>query len=203
MAMITLDLEGVLVPEIWIAVAERTGIPELRLTTRDIADYDELMRHRLSQLEQHGLRMSDITAVIAGIEPMPGARHFLGWVREHHQLIILSDTFSQFAGPLMRQLDWPTLFCHDLVVREDRIVDYRLRLPDQKRAAVRALHQLNFQVIAAGDSLNDLAMLDEADAGFFFRPPAGLPERFPQHPVATEYHELRALIEEAVTTLRR
>jgi phosphoserine / homoserine phosphotransferase len=193
-----LDLEGVLVPEIWIGFAERTGIAELRLTTRDEPDYDKLMRRRLEILAAHRLGLPDIQEVIAGMGPLPGAREFLDWLRERMQVLILSDTFYPFAAPLMRQLGWPTLLCHTLDVAPDgRIVDYRLRQRDPKRKAVRALHELNFRVIAAGDSYNDMAMLEEADAGILFRPPDNVVREFPQFPVTRSYEELRAAFEDA------
>ena len=198
MEIACLDLEGVLVPEIWINVAERTGIEELRLTTRDMPDYDELMKRRLGVLERHGLGLADIQKVIASMAPLEGARDFIAWLREHFQVIILSDTFYDFAEPLMRQLDWPTLFCHALEIEADgRIANYRLRQPDQKREAVRALHGLRFRVIAAGDSYNDTTMLAEADAGILFRPPDNVIREFPEFPVTTTYDELRAAFSEA------
>ncbi|MFM7686562.1 MAG: bifunctional phosphoserine phosphatase/homoserine phosphotransferase ThrH, partial [Actinomycetota bacterium] len=169
--IVTLDLEGVLVPEIWIAVAERTGIPELRRTTRDEPDYDVLMKGRLEILDRNGLTMSLISDVIGGLSPMEGARDFLDELRHRTQVVILSDTFEQFGAPLMRHLGMPTILCHQLVVHEDRIVDYRLRMPDQKRHAVEALQGLNYRVVAAGDSYNDTAMLSAADAGFLFHAP--------------------------------
>jgi phosphoserine/homoserine phosphotransferase len=188
-----LDLEGVLVPEIWINVAERTGIEELRLTTRDIPDYDQLMRRRLEILERNQLGLPDIQEVIGGMSPLEGAGDFLGWLRERFEVIILSDTFYDFAEPLMRQLGWPTLFCHSLDIdARGRIADYRLRQADQKRQAVMALRGLNFRVIASGDSYNDTSMLSEADAGILFRPPENVIHEFPQFPVTTEYPELRA-----------
>ncbi len=187
-----LDLEGVLVPEIWIAVAERTGIEELRLTTRDIADYDELMGHRLRVLDQHGLTLSDIQDVIATLRPLDGALDFLNELRAKYQVIILSDTFAEFAQPLMRQLGWPTLFCHRLEVTDDRIVGYQLRLADQKRRSVEALQGLNFTVLAGGDSFNDLSMLGQADKGVLFCPPDGLPEAHPELPVARDYATMMA-----------
>jgi phosphoserine/homoserine phosphotransferase len=192
--IVTLDLEGVLVPEIWIAVAERTGIAELRRTTRDEPDYDILMRGRLQLLDQHGLTMSMIADVIGGLAPLDGALEFLDELRARTQVLLLSDTFEQFGRPLMRQLGMPTLLCHRLVVENDRIVDYALRMPDQKRCAVAALHALNYRVIAAGDSYNDTAMLAEADAGFLFHAPANIIEQFPQFPAVHEYDELLALI---------
>lgn len=199
--VVCLDLEGVLVPEIWIAVAERTSIPELRLTTRDVANYDELMAHRLRTLDEHGLRLSDITDVIATLEPMPGALDFLTELRSRHQVIILSDTFAEFAHPLMRQLAWPTLFCHNLVVDDDRIVGYRLRMPDQKRSSVAALQGLNFTVLAAGDSNNDLTMLRQADAGVLYCPPQKVIEANPDLPVTWEYEALSARFDDELTRL--
>lgn len=188
--VVTLDLEGVLTPEIWIAVAEKTGVDELKLTTRDIPDYDELMTGRLKHLRQHGLTLSAIQDTIASLCPLDGAREFLDELRESTQVIILSDTFAEFAAPLMRQLGWPTLFCHRLEVADDRVTDYRLRLPDQKRETVRALKGLNFQVIAAGDSFNDIAMLSEADHGFLFRAPDAIQRQFPQFPPMDRYDDL-------------
>ena len=192
--IVTLDLEGVLVPEIWIAVAERTGIEALRRTTRDEPDYDVLMRSRLRLLDENGLTMSMIADVIGGLEPLDGAREFLDELRHRTQVLLLSDTFEQFGQPLMRQLGVPTLLCHRLVVENDRIVDYTLRMNDQKRQAVRAFHSLNYRVIAAGDSYNDTAMLAEADAGFLFHAPANIIEQFPQFPAVQEYDELLDLI---------
>jgi phosphoserine/homoserine phosphotransferase len=186
-----LDLEGVLVPEIWINVAQKTGITELRLTTRDISDYDLLMKRRLAILDQHGLTLRDIQSVIATMAPLEGAGEFLSWLRERCQVVILSDTFSEFALPLMRQLAYPTIFCNRLEVDErGRIVNYHLRQPDQKRQSVIALKSLRFRVIAAGDSYNDTAMLAAADVGIFFRPPAAIIKEFPQFPVTQTYEEL-------------
>jgi phosphoserine/homoserine phosphotransferase len=186
-----LDLEGVLVPEIWINVAERTGIPELRITTRDEPDYDALMKKRLAILEHRGLGLPDIQAVIACVEPLEGARAFLDELRERFQVMILSDTFYEFAAPLMRQLGFPTLLCHRLVTdARGRITDYRLRMPDQKRRAVEAFQSLRFRVIAAGDSYNDTSMLGAADAGILFRPPDNVIREFPQFPVTHTYDEL-------------
>lgn len=191
MQIACLDLEGVLVPEIWINVAERTGIKELRVTTRDISDYDVLMRQRLRILDEHGLKLADIQQVIAGMGPLPGAHEFLNRLREKFQVIILSDTFYDFAAPLMKQLGHPTLLCHRLKIDANgRVADYHLRMPDQKREAVKALHNLKFKVIAAGDSYNDTAMLAEADAGILFRPPQNVIDEFPQFPVTTTYSEL-------------
>jgi len=187
-----LDLEGVLVPEIWISVAQKTGIGELRLTTRDISDYDLLMKQRLAILEQHRLTLRDIQSVIAAMAPLEGAGEFLGWLRERCQVVILSDTFSEFALPLMRQLAYPTIFCNRLEVDESgRIVNYHLRQPDQKRQSVIALKSLRFRVVAAGDSYNDTSMLAAADAGIFFRPPATIIQEFPQFPVTQTYGELK------------
>ena len=190
--LVTLDLEGVLIPEVWIAVAERTGIDGLTRTTRDEPDYDVLMRYRLDLLAQHGLTMSLIEDVISGLEPLDGAEAFLDELRSHTQVIILSDTFEQFAKPFMRQLGWPTVFCHRLVVSDDRIVDYRLRQPDQKRKSVQAFHGLNYRVFAAGDSYNDTTMLSEADTGFLFRAPDNVIDEFPQFSAFTEYDDLLA-----------
>ena len=191
--MACLDLEGVLVPEIWINVAEATGIGELRLTTRDIADYDLLMKRRLAILDRHHLRLPDIQAVIGKMAPLEGAMEFLGWLRERCQVIILSDTFDQFAHPLMKQLGWPTLFCNTLEVDQSgRITNYHLRLPEQKRQSVTALKSLRFNVVAVGDSYNDTSMLAEAEAGILFRPPDTIIKEFPQFPVTRTYPELKA-----------
>ncbi len=192
--VVTLDLEGVLVPEIWIAVAERTGIEALRRTTRDEPDYDVLMQGRLEILDANGLTMSLVEEVIAGLEPLQGARAFLDELRSLTQVIILSDTFEQFARPLMRHLGMPTILCHRLDVADDRIVGYRLRQPDQKRCAVEALHGLQYRVIAAGDSYNDTSMLGAADHGFLFHAPANVIEEFPQFPAVDEYDDLMRLI---------
>jgi phosphoserine/homoserine phosphotransferase len=187
-----LDLEGVLVPEIWINVARTTGIEALRRTTRDEPDYDKLMRGRLAILDEHGLKLPDIQKVIAGMQPLDGAREFLEWLRGSFQVIILSDTFYEFAAPLMAQLDHPCLFCNSLVVDESgRIRDYRLRIRDGKRKAVMALKLLNFEVAAAGDSYNDTTMLDEADTGILFRPSEAVVRDFPQFAVTQTYDEMR------------
>ncbi|HAS10176.1 MAG TPA: bifunctional phosphoserine phosphatase/homoserine phosphotransferase ThrH [Acidimicrobiaceae bacterium] len=188
--LVTLDLEGVLVPEIWVAVADRTGIDALRRTTRDEPDYDVLMRYRLDVLDEHGLTMSLVQDVIAGLEPLPVAKAFLDELRARTQVIILSDTFEQFAAPLMRQLGMPTVFCHRLVVEDDRIVDYRLRQPDQKQCSVKAFQSLEYKVIAAGDSYNDTTMLGAADVGFLFRAPENVIAEFPQFRAMTGYDEL-------------
>jgi phosphoserine/homoserine phosphotransferase len=192
MEIACLDLEGVLVPEIWIGFAEKTGIDELASTTREIPDYDVLMKQRLTLLDQHGLGLPDIQEVISTMAPMPGAKEFIDWLKKRFQIIILSDTFYEFSQPLMRQLDFPTLFCHRLVADENgRIVDYKLRQKDPKRQSVKALHGLNFRVIASGDSYNDTTMLDEADVGILFRAPANVIEEFPQYPAVESYEELR------------
>jgi phosphoserine/homoserine phosphotransferase len=188
--IVTLDLEGVLVPEVWIAVADRTGIGALSRTTRDEPDYDVLMRYRLDLLAEHGLTMQLVQDVIAGLEPLPGARTFLDELRRRTQVIILSDTFEQFAAPLMVQLGMPTVLCHRLVVEHDRIADYRLRQPDQKRCAVEAFQRLRYKVIAAGDSYNDTSMLAAADAGFLFHAPANVIAEFPQFPAVDDYDDL-------------
>lgn len=188
-----LDLEGVLVPEVWINVAERTGIEALRRTTRDEPDYDKLMRYRLDILAEHGLGIREIQDVIGDMEPLPGAAEFLDWLRERFPVFILSDTFYEFAAPLMRQLGWPTLLCHQLEIDEaGRVAGYRLRIDDPKRRAVNALRDLNFATIATGDSYNDTSMLSAADAGILFRPPDNVIRDFPQFPVATTFEEMRA-----------
>ncbi|MEM7405258.1 MAG: bifunctional phosphoserine phosphatase/homoserine phosphotransferase ThrH [Pseudomonadota bacterium] len=193
MEVACLDLEGVLIPEIWINVAERTGIEGLKVTTRDIADYDELMTYRLQILDEHNITLPEIQAVIDTLSPLDGAADFLNWLRERFQVLILSDTFYQFASPLMRQLGWPTLFCHKLEVDvRGKIKDYTLRMPDQKRASVEALRQIEFRTIAAGDSYNDTTMLGAADAGILFCPPDNVVREFPQFPVTRNYDELRS-----------
>jgi phosphoserine/homoserine phosphotransferase len=190
--VVCLDLEGVLVPEIWINVAVKTGIEDLKITTREMPDYDKLMKQRLEILDRHGLKIGDIQEVIAKMGPLDGAPEFLAWLRERCQLIILSDTFYQFAQPLMRQLGFPTLFCNQLEIDGGgRIVNYHMRMQDPKKHAVAALKTLNFFTMAAGDSYNDTAMLGEADVGVFFRPPEHLPKEFPQFPVTQNYGELR------------
>ncbi len=197
------DLEGVFTPEIWIAVAGATGIAGLRRTTRDEPDYDKLMRQRLQILEEHGLTLKDIQEVIAGLEPLPGAREFLGWMRSQAPVIILSDTFYEFAAPLMAKLAHPTLFCNSLEVdARGMIMDYHLRIRDGKREAVQALKQIHFRVIAAGDSYNDTTMLAAADHGILFRPPANVADEFPQFPVVTEYEALHGLIESLLAQSR-
>ncbi len=196
--IVALDLEGVLVPEVWIAFALQTGIEKLKLTTRDIPDYDELMQGRLEVLNANGLTLSAIQEVIGTLSPLEGARGFLDELRSFTQVIILSDTFEEFAKPLMRQLGWPTIFCHRLEVEEDRIVRYRLRQPNQKQKAVAAFHSLNYQVVAAGDSFNDITMLQEADAGFLFRAPENVKAQFPQFPAVEDYAVLLQRIREAI-----
>jgi len=189
-----LDLEGVLLPEIWIKFAEKTGIEELKLTTRDIPDYDKLMQGRLSILREKNLKIQDIQNVIATLSPLDGAVDFLNWLKSEFQVIILSDTFYQFAGPLMKQLSYPTLFCHNLIINDEGvIVDYKLRQQDQKTKAVKALQSLNLQVISAGDSYNDTGMLQQADGGILFCPPQRVIDEFPQFPVARNYEEFKQL----------
>jgi phosphoserine/homoserine phosphotransferase len=187
-------MEGVLTPEIWIAVAEKTGIPELRRTTRDEPDYDKLMRGRLKILDQHGLKLSDIQQVIGTLRPLEGAKEFLDELRSRVQVLILSDTFEQFATPFLRQLGWPTLLCHRLVVQQDRIVDYKLRVPEQKQRTVAALKLLNYHVIAGGDSFNDTAMLGEAHVGILFRAPDNVKQQFPQFKAIEAYADLMQII---------
>jgi len=187
-----LDLEGVLIPEIWIAFAQETGIDALRATTRDIPDYDVLMKQRLAILDEHQLKIDDIQRVIATLSPLPGAADFLNWLRERFQVIILSDTFYEFSEPLMRQLGWPTLFCHRLITDADgRVVDYKLRQRDPKRASVQALHSLNYRVIAAGDSYNDTTMLGEADVGILFHAPDNVIAEFPQFTAVHDFDTLK------------
>ncbi len=203
MQVVCLDLEGVLVPEIWIEFSRRTGIAEFSRTTRDEPDSDRLMRFRLDLRAKHRLKLSDIQRVIEGMGPMAGAREFLDDLRTRYQVFILSDTFYEFASPLMRQLGWPTLMCHRLEIDgEGRVSNYRLRMPDQKRAAVNALKALNYQVMAAGDSYNDTAMLGAADAGFFYHPPASIAQQFPQFPVTMSYGELAKAFDAAAARLR-
>jgi phosphoserine/homoserine phosphotransferase len=193
--IVCLDLEGVLVPEIWIAFAERTRIPELRATTRDIADYDVLMKQRLRILDERGLGLREIQAVIAGLSPLEGAADFLNWLRERFQVVILSDTFYEFSQPLMRQLGWPTLLCHRLVVDESgKVTGYALRQKDAKRQCVKAFRQLNFRVTAVGDSYNDTAMLAEADTGILFRAPDNVIAEFPQFPSVQSYEVLKQVL---------
>lgn len=198
MELACLDLEGVLVPEIWIAFAERTGIDELRATTRDVPDYNVLMKQRLKLLDRHNLKIGDIQDVIGTLEPLPGAIDFIGWLRERFQVIILSDTFYEFSEPLMRQLHWPTLFCHRLVVDDTgRVVDYKLRQEDPKRASIKALHSLKYRVLAAGDSYNDTTMLGEADVGFLIHAPDNVIKEFPQFKAVDSLDQLKQAFVEA------
>jgi phosphoserine/homoserine phosphotransferase len=197
-SIVTLDMEGVLTPEIWIAVAEKTGIPELRRTTRDEPDYDKLMHGRLAILDNHGLSLSDIQQVIGTLHPLDGGKEFLDELRSFVQVVILSDTFEQFAAPLLRQLGQPTLLCHRLVVENDRIVDYQLRIREQKREAVAAFKRMNYHVISAGDSYNDTAMLLEANVGFLFRAPENVKKGFPQFKAVDRYADLTKLIRGAM-----
>jgi len=190
-----LDLEGVLIPEVWQGVAALTGIDALNKTTRDIPVYEELMNHRLRILAEHDIRMSAIEGVVTGLAPLPGAGEFLNWARERFQVAIISDTFYQFAQPLMRQLGFPTLLCHTLVVEDDRIAGYSIRQSDPKRASVRALKSLRYTVLAAGDSYNDIPMLEEADAGFFYQAPDQVRDDYPQYQAAESYEELKRLLE--------
>jgi phosphoserine/homoserine phosphotransferase len=199
MNIVCLDLEGVLIPEIWINFADKVGVEELRATTRDIPDYDELMRFRLDLCSKHGFKIQDIAQVIDSLSPLAGAKEFLDRLRADHQLLILSDTFQEFAVPMMRQLDWPTIFCHELLIDVDgTIMDYKLRKADHKAETVKRLHELNFNVVAAGDSYNDTTMLAEAEQGILFCPPKNVIDEFPQFPVATSYEELRAEIDSAI-----
>ncbi len=187
-------MEGVLTPEVWIAVAEHMAVPELRRTTRDEPDYDKLMHYRIGLMDRHGITLSKIQEVIGTLPLLPGAREFLEELRQRTQVIILSDTFEQFAQPFLRQMGWPTLFCHRLVVANDRITGYELRMPDQKRHSVAALQSLNYNVVAAGDSFNDTSMLSQADHGFLFHAPENVVRQFPQFPAIGKYPELLAHI---------
>ena len=202
MQIICLDLEGVLIPEIWIAFAEKTGIDELRATTRDVPDYDELMQQRLGLLAKYNLKLDAIQSVIEELEPLTGAKEFLDRLRQDYQVIILSDTFYEFAQPFMAQLKWPTLFCHRLDVSDDgEVKNYLLRQQDPKRESVKALKQLRYSVFAAGDSYNDTTMLAEADAGFLFRAPANVIEEFPQYASTDDYNTLRRFFDEVARQL--
>lgn len=202
MHILCLDLEGVLVPEIWIGVAQRTGIDALRATTRDIPDYDELMQQRLRILDEHDIRLNVIQDVIAAMGPLDGAKDFLDWARARFQVFIVSDTFYEFGMPLMEQLGMPTLLCHRLSIDENgRIADYHLRQADPKRKTIQALHSLHYRIIAAGDSYNDVTMLSEADAGILFRAPDNVIAEFPQYPATEAYAELRQAILEAESAL--
>ena len=199
MHIVCADLEGVFVPEIWINVAERTGIEELRLTTRDISDYDVLMKKRIGILKTNNLKLNDITEVIDTMEPLKGALEFINWLRSVTQIIILSDTFVQFAGPLMRKLGWPTLFCHTLSIDSDGyIIGYNLRQQESKRGAVEALKNLNFKVIAVGDSYNDITMLKAADKGILFHPPDNVKDEFPEFQVSFGYDSLKTIISDTL-----
>lgn len=203
MNVVCLDLEGVLVPEIWIEFAKKTGIEELKLTTRDISDYDVLMKKRIAILKENGLKLKDIQNVIAGMRPLEGAAEFAAAVRNETQLIILSDTFTQFAAPLMKQLNFPTIFCNELITDENgTVTDYRLRIKDGKRRSVQALQSVNFSVLAAGDSYNDLSMIQTADAGAFFRPPQSIAAENPNIPVFTEYKEFFTFIRNFLSELK-
>jgi phosphoserine/homoserine phosphotransferase len=197
-SIVVLDLEGVLVPEIWIAVAEKTKIPELRRTTRDEPDYDKLMRERIAILDKHGLKLADIQEVIGTLRPLPGAMEFLQELRSLTQVIILSDTFEQFAKPIMKQLAWPTLFCNHLVIENGRIAGYKLRQENPKRCSVLALKTLKYYIIAAGDSFNDVAMLKEADTGFLFHSPDAIKKQFPQFQAYEEYNDLLMAMKKAM-----
>ena len=197
-AIVTLDLEGVLTPEIWIAVAAKTSIAELRRTTRDEPDYDKLMRYRIEILDRHGIKLSQIQEVIGTLNPLPGGKEFLDELRSLVQVIILSDTFEQFAQPLLKQLNWPTLFCHRLVVENDRIAGYQLRQPNQKQQSVAALKSLNYHVISAGDSYNDTAMLAEAHVGFLIHAPEKVKAEFPQFKAVESHADLLKLIKGAL-----
>ncbi len=200
MYIVCSDLEGVFIPEIWINVAEKTGITELRLTTRDISDYDVLMKKRLTILKENNLTIHDIQSVIATMEPLDGALDFLNWLRENTQIIIVSDTFEQFTGPMMEKLGWPTLFCHNLSIGPGgMITGYNLRQPDSKRNAVIGLKKLNYRIIAMGDSYNDVSMLQEADTGILFGPPENVINDFPDLPVTRTYAEVKNMIEKIVT----
>jgi len=200
MNIVCLDLEGVLIPEIWINFADKVGVEELKATTRDIPDYDELMKFRLNLCAKNDFRIQDIHDVIKTLVPLAGAKEFSDQLRADHQLIILSDTFQEFAEPMMRQLDWPTIFCHELIIdNEGRIEDYKLRKADHKRETVKRLQELNFKVVAAGDSYNDTTMLGQAQQGILFCPPQNVIDEFPQFPVATSYAQLRTEIDSAIT----
>ena len=198
-SLVVLDVEGVLTPEVWIAVAERTGLDFLRRTTRDEPDYDVLMKGRIAALDAAGVTMTTIMDVVQGLEPLPGARQFLEELQSRVPVVLLSDTFEQFGGPLMAQLGWPLLLCHTLVVEGDRLADYRLRLADQKARAVEAFQSMNYRVVAAGDSYNDMTMLAAADAGVLFRAPANVRAEHPQYPCCTSYEDLLALLTGAPT----
>lgn len=199
MTVTCLDLEGVLVPEIWIAFADTVGIPELRRTTRDEPDYDKLMKYRLAILKEHGLGLKEIQATIAKIDPLPGAKEFLDELRSIGQVLILSDTFSQFATPLMKKLGWPTIFCNELIVGDNgEITGYKMRCPKSKLTTVRALQSCGFETIASGDSFNDLAMIEASKAGFLFRSTEKIIKEYPQYPAFTEYSDLLEAIKKCL-----
>lgn len=199
MKILVADLEGVFLPEIWVSVAEKTGIEALKLTTRDISDYDVLMNKRLSLLKENNLKMQDVQQVIGTLEPLDGALDVLNWIRTEAQIIILSDTFEEFANPMMAKLNYPTLLCHNLTVDgEGNITGYNIRINNQKTQAVKALKRLNYHVIAFGDSYNDLGMIQEADQGFFFNPPASMVNDYPTIPVTKNYQELKAMVRAAL-----
>lgn len=196
-ALVASDLEGVLVPEMWIAVAEKTGIEALQLTTREVSDYDALMKMRIDTLRQHNLRMADVEAIIATLTPLPGAAEFVSWVRKQAQFIILSDTFYEFAAPLMAQLDYPTIFCHSLQIDADGFISgYRMRLDKPKRRSIKAFKKLGFRTFAMGDSYNDVTMLAKADVGMLFAPPPNVIADYPNFPISNTYAEARAFIEQ-------
>ena len=197
-SIVTLDMEGVLTPEIWIAVADKTGIPELRRTTRDEPDYDKLMLYRIGIMDKHGIKLSDIQNVIGTLDALPGGKEFLDELRRTTQVLILSDTFEQFAQPLMKKLNWPALFCHRLIVENDRITGYKLRIADQKKKTVAALKALNYHVVSAGDSYNDTGMLLEANAGFLIHAPENVKREFPQLKAVESHAELLKLIKGAL-----
>jgi len=202
MHLVCLDLEGVLIPEIWINFAEATGIEELRLTTRDISDYDVLMKRRIAILKENNLKLPDIQKVIAGMEPLDGAQDFLDKLKDISEVIILSDTFTQFAGPLIKKLGSPTLFCNYLVIDNDQsVTDYKLRIDDGKRRSVEAFNSIGFEVVASGDSYNDLSMIQTAARGVFFRPPESILSEYPQYPVAYDHKELFAMLSEAIQAI--
>ena len=197
MHIVCCDLEGVWVPEVWINVSKKTGIEELKLTTRDIRDYDELMRYRLKILDKNNLKLKDIQEVISTIRPLEGALEMINWIKSVTRLVVVSDTFTEFADPLIRQLDYPLLFCHSLEVNEDnRIIGYKLRQKDPKRQVIKALKSLNYTVIAFGDSYNDISMLQEADKAFLYKPPQNVINDFPDFPIASNYSEMRDLLEQ-------
>jgi phosphoserine / homoserine phosphotransferase len=202
MHIVCSDLEGVFVPEIWINVAKRTGIEELKLTTRDISDYDVLMKRRLNILRENRLKLKDIQDVIESMDPMPGALEFLNWLRSQTQVIVVSDTFVQFAGPLMKKLGYPTLFCHTLEISENNsVIGYKLRQSEGKKKTVQALRSLKYNIIALGDSYNDINMLKEADMGILFRPPQNVIDEFPELPVTKDYGQVKQIMEKAFLSM--